>query len=291
MVAKARRPVRLSPEDERLRRDSPAYAGDEGWEVMEPQSMQIVISVRFDVPTVRRLFRVAQETGRTLSGVLRGWTLERLAEVEVGDRSKKAGSVRETAATYAATDDYEALRERYRPPGKLSILMVGESRPAGGTFFYKANGNLYYATREAFATALGPMPPGEGFLRYLTERGVWLYDLASVPVNRLAGRPRNQAVNARIEDLVELLQRTDPAVVVAIRRDLAAGVRRAMTAAGLPAERLQVVPFPLYQWRREYVAEMAAVARSALKGEPNASGAPGAMPVRDSGPRRARKRA
>lgn len=261
MVAKARRAVRLSREDERLRRESPAYRPDADWEVMDPQSMEIVLSVRFDPRTARQLSRVASETRRTLSGVLRDWTLERLATPEATDLSRPAASVRESAASYVATDDYEALREAYRPAGKLSILMVGESRPAGGTFFYLANSNLYYATHEAFAKAFGPIPSGEAFLRFLAAHGVWLYDLAGAPVNRLAGRPRNAAVSARIDVLVDLVRRADPAAVVAVKRDLAPLVRRAMAAAQVPLERLHVLPFPLYQWRREFVKGLAAVAR------------------------------
>jgi hypothetical protein len=39
----------------------------------------------------------------------------------------------------------EVLRGRYRPD-VIRVLLVGESPPAGGTFFYAANYNLYRAT-------------------------------------------------------------------------------------------------------------------------------------------------
>jgi hypothetical protein len=232
---------------------------------MVPESMQVVLSARFDPRTARQVARIARETGRTPSRLLRDWTLERLATHESGDLEPAPASVRETAAAYAASDaDYEALRERYRPPGKLAILLVGESRPAGGTFFYLANSNLYYATRQAFAEALGPMPPGEAFLRYLADHDVWLYDLAAGPVDRLAGRPRKAAVAARIGDFVELLRETRPKAIVAVKRDLSAVVRQAMADADVPTDRLTVVPFPLYQWRREFVRELAEVAQRTL---------------------------
>lgn len=264
MVAKTRRPMKQLPSDEQLRRESPAYRPDDDWDVLEPDSMQVVVSVRFDARTARRVARIARESGRTASRLLRDWTMERLDMHEPGLASEPA-SVRETTAPYAATDaDYETLRERYRPPGKLAILMVGESRPAGGTFFYLANSNLYYATRQAFAEALGPMPPGEDFLRYLADRGVWLYDLAAGPVDRLAGRPRKAAVSERIGHFVELLRDTEPKAIVAVKRDLSAVVRRAMADAGAPVDRLRVVPFPLYQWRREFVRGLAEVAQRVL---------------------------
>jgi hypothetical protein len=67
--------------------------------------------------------------------------------------SEAAGSY----VTYGGDD--ETLRMRYRPE-KIATLMVGESRPAGGTFFYRANSNLFYATRQAFQLGHGAVPPG-----------------------------------------------------------------------------------------------------------------------------------
>ena len=48
----------------------------------------------------------------------------------------------------------EELRRRYRPE-TVRALFVGESPPAGGTFFYAANSNLYRFTEQAFRAALG----------------------------------------------------------------------------------------------------------------------------------------
>lgn len=158
----------------------------------------------------------------------------------------------------AGGDEYETLRRRYRPD-RIDILLVGEARPASGTFFYRANSNLYYATHDAFQVAIGPMPQGEDFLELLRNRGVWLYDLADAPVDRMRGRPRRDAVTARVSDLVELLRSERPRIVVTIKRDLAATVRRALLDAGLGVDRLRVLPFPLYQWRREYVRGLADV--------------------------------
>ena len=136
---------------------------------------------------------------------------------------------------------------------------MGESRPAGGTFFYLANSNLYYATHQAFQRALGPMPVGDAFLDLLRERGVWLYDIADAPVDRMRGRPRRDAVRARVSDLASLLRESRPRLVIAIKKDLRATVRHALQAADLDAERLRVLPFPLYQWRRDYVRGLAAL--------------------------------
>jgi hypothetical protein len=275
-VAEARWTMKLSKSDERLRRESPAYRPDDDWEVLGPQAMDVVLSVRFDARTARQIVTVARQTARTPSRLIRDWTLERLAGVGNADESLGAASIQEEASAYVVADpDYESLRHEYRP-SVLQILLVGESRPAEGTFFYLANSNLFHATRAAFAAALGPMPSGERFLRYLADRGVWLFDIADQPVDRLPGRPRKAAVSARIGNLVELLNETHPEIVVAIKRNLAPAIRQAMHAAGVHLDRLHVLPFPLYQWRREYVDGLSEIVRGLedVAGRRNESAAP-----------------
>ncbi len=251
----------LTDDDERLRGESPAYQPDAGWDELEPQGMNVVLSVRFDARTARSIHGLARETGRSPSRLIRDWTLERLGSLE-SDREPVVAGVREAPAPHEPeVDRYEALRERYRPD-RIDTLLVGESRPAGETFFYLANSNLYYATHEAFQLALGPMPAGDDFLDILRDRGVWLYDLADAPVDRMRGRPRRAAVQARVSELVDLLRESQPRLVVVIKKDLAATVRQALQDADIDIERLRVLPFPLYQWRGEYVRGLTAYLRA-----------------------------
>ena len=248
------------PNDDRLRRESPAYQPDDSWSELEPQAMSVVLSVRFDASTARRIHELGRATGRTSGRLIRDWTMERL-EASAGRGEAAVVGVREARAPYDVADDhFEGLRQRYRPD-RIDILLVGESRPAGGTFFYAANSNLYYATHQAFQMALGPMPAGADFLQLLRDRGIWLFDLANAPVDRMRGRPRRDAVQARVADLVVLLRESRPRLVVAIKKDLAPTVRQALEDAGLDADRLRVLPFPLYQWRTDYVRGLAALVR------------------------------
>lgn len=249
--------MKLTGEEDRLRRESPAYRPDAGWEELDRQAMSVVLSVRFDAATARRVRQVADALGRSPGGLIRDWTMERLGSTPAD--AELAVGVREGKASYdAAADRYEALRQRHRPR-RIDTLLVGESRPAGGTFFYLANSNLYYATHEAFQLALGPMPTAEAFLDLLRDRGVWLYDLADAPVDRMRGRPRRDAVRARASELVDLLRASHPRLVIAVKKDLAATVRQAMDDADLDRDRLHVLPFPLYQWRNDFVRGLAAL--------------------------------
>lgn len=261
MVAEARRTL-VDRRDEKLRRESPAYQPAAEWEELGPQALDVVMSVRLDADSAHRLARIAERTGKTPSRVIRDWVTEHLADAATGERLPSR--VGEARAAYVAPEvnEYEQLRRRYRPAGRVRVLLIGESRPAGGTFFYLANSNLFHATRAGFERALGPMPAGEAFLEWLRERGVWLYDLSPAPVNRLRGRPRHDAVRVRASDLVDLLRATDPEHVVVVKRSLATVVRHAMQSAELPSSRLHVLPFPLYQWRADYIRELATLARA-----------------------------
>lgn len=154
------------------------------------------------------------------------------------------------------------LRSRYRPAG-VRVLFVGESAPAGGTHFYLANSNLFRATREAFGRGLDlPTPPdGSAFLEWFRELGCWLVDIAEQPVNRLAVQERGAAVRDGVTRLATTLGQTNPDRVVVLIRRIAPDVRRAAALAGLDERAIDVLPFPIRQWRSTYVEQLAGIMR------------------------------
>lgn len=250
----------MDREDEQLRKESPAYQPGDGWERVLPRALDVVLSVRLDAASARRLSGVAKGTGRTPSRLMRDWVLERLDSANKPPASVSRVGERRTAYVVPSGDAYEELRVRYRPRA-VRLLLIGESRPAGGTFFYLANSHLFRATHEAFERALGALPAEEAFLTWLRTNGVWLYDVSPAQVNRLRGRPRQEAVDAHAAQLVEVLRDTKPEVAVVIKRTLAPLVRQAVQSAGLQSEVLQVLPFPLYQWRAEYLTGLSTTVR------------------------------
>jgi predicted transcriptional regulator len=153
----------------------------------------------------------------------------------------------------------DELHERYRPR-KTATLFVGESSPAQGTHFYRANSNLYRATRAAFAAALGEdsVPAGEAFLRFFCDRGCWLVDLADAPVNRLPPSQRREAVDRGVERLAGLIKAERPEAIVVVKRDIAHPVARAAAMAGAETTPRVVLPFPVRQWAVRYVEGLSA---------------------------------
>ena len=152
------------------------------------------------------------------------------------------------------------LRTLYRPE-RVLVLLVGESAPAGGTHYYLANSNLFFAIREAFVRVYGAKTPeGDEFLSFARDRGTWLIDLAVGPVNHLRGSERRAAVRRGAERAIRLVRETDPRFVVSIKASIAAVVEECVAASGSGAECI-ALPFPLMQWRAGFVEGLATVLR------------------------------
>ena len=182
----------------------------------------------------------------------------------IGAPDGKRTAVAEAPAPYRGdTDEVSGvaeLREQFRPT-HVRMLFVGESSPAAGTHFYRANSNLFRATQEAFALAFGEsVPDGPGFLHDFRERGCWLVDLADRPVNRLAGRPRRDVVDAGVERLASLISETKPERIVVVKATIAAAVRQAAGRAAFTGEIVEL-PFPVRQWRTAYLRQLARALR------------------------------
>lgn len=155
------------------------------------------------------------------------------------------------------------LRAAYRPR-RVTTLFVGESSPAQGTHFYRANSNLYRAVQAAFAAALGEtVGSGVAFLRFFAKGGCWLVDLADRPVNQLDAKERRQAVDEGIPRLAQLIAETKPKHVVVIKSDIAKAVEQAIGTAGAKKPTLLALRYPLRQYRSEFVTQLAAFVKEA----------------------------
>lgn len=150
----------------------------------------------------------------------------------------RASVARESPVSYGsapsdATLGIDELRARFRPDN-VRWLFVGESSPVGGTHFYRADSNLFRATRAAFARALGAeVPDGPAFLHWVRTWGGWLVDIADHPVNRLDPVARTDAVVAGTARLTRTIRDTRPKVIVCVKASIATQVRAAATEAGL----------------------------------------------------------
>lgn len=161
---------------------------------------------------------------------------------------------RDATGKRKSSEDLENLRRSFMPP-RVRLLFVGESPPAGGTFFYLGNSTLYKYTEEAFAKVNGTRANAQpsGFLNFFRDCGCYLDDLCLEPVNHLAGPDKRRACKASVPDLARRLASLRPDAVVAVKKTLDGDVRKALSLAGVPDLPLSVLPHPAFGNQKRYV--------------------------------------
>jgi len=152
----------------------------------------------------------------------------------------------------------EEIRNRFRPK-VTRLLLIGESPPANGTFFYKADSTLYYHTISAFDKAgLATRNPAL-FLDTFRDLSCFLDDLCHFPVNNLPGPERQAARDRSVPGLSSRLRGICPRVVVCVMIAIVPAVRRALEAAGMETTEFRALPFPAQGHQRQYVEQLAKI--------------------------------
>ena len=143
------------------------------------------------------------------------------------------------------------------------MLFVGESPPAGGTFFYRANSKLYHATREAFERAIPRLAREDDFLSAFARLGCYVDDLALYPVDHLdlKAPERLQARAAGVKPLACRIKPLRPRVAVVVMKAIVDDVADALELAGHGAVKREDLPFPARD-RDRYIAELAELVAS-----------------------------
>ena len=162
----------------------------------------------------------------------------------------------------------ERTRRRYKP-ADIRVLFIGESPPAGGTFFYYANSNLFFATRQAFEAAIPALRKHEDFVAAFAALGCYLEDLSPVPVNDLSltdpaqKRERRELRRNGIPPLARRMRPWSPAVVATVMLDMVntGDIDETMRRAGYSGVERADLPFP-GRHRDRYVDELAKHVRS-----------------------------
>jgi hypothetical protein len=155
----------------------------------------------------------------------------------------------------------EELRLSYRPD-TIRVLFVGESPPAGGTFFYLANSKLFKYTQKAFASVYGEeCGQGTNFLQFFKSIGCYLDDLCLEPINRLDKPTRRRKHAAAVPSLAERIRSTAPCAVIVVMKAISENVQDAISAAQIGPLPTHSLPFPAQGWQRRYVKDLVPILR------------------------------
>ncbi|MBW6396299.1 hypothetical protein KPL78_00500 [Roseomonas sp. HJA6] len=149
-------------------------------------------------------------------------------------------------------NDTEALRLSFRPE-RVRMLMVGESAPAGGTFFYRANSNAYREIRKAFGR-----DGDDGFLAWFKAQGFYLDDLVLTPINTTGRAERQSACEAGIAPLSERIRNYRPQMVIAFKKSICREVLEAVRRSGTGAA-YECTHFPGVGQQAKFRADMALI--------------------------------
>ncbi len=137
----------------------------------------------------------------------------------------------------------EALRLKYLPED-VRVLFVGESPPAGGTFFYSKDSGLYRATKDAFLAAFPGADCGEDFLDAFARAGCYLEDLCPEPVNHAPAAERLRLRRESEPRLAQTLKDVRPRAAIVLLKGITPNVRRCVLLAGMPALECHAVTYP-----------------------------------------------
>jgi hypothetical protein len=171
----------------------------------------------------------------------------------------------------SVSETTQRKRESYLPPAAtgVRVLCIGESPPAGGTFFYCGNSGLHDATQEAFKKSIPAVRRAGDFRDAFMRLGCYLEDLSLEPVNDLPNAERLRARKAGIEPLATRIRPFRPRVVVVVGYDVSKHVIRALVNAGHGDVARERLPFPTSRrrmtdgvpYRDVYVEELAALVK------------------------------
>jgi hypothetical protein len=157
--------------------------------------------------------------------------------------------------------DIEAVRQRYRPL-RIQHLLVGESPPKSGRFFYFANSTLFHQTRRAFCAVFGDVcGDGETFLRFFQNQGFFLDDLCAKPVNGMKRAERRRERAGGIHSLATRIAAAKPRTLIIVMNAIVPEVRAACEMAGIAPTVIEL-PFPVRVRQPEFLAGMVAFLRT-----------------------------
>lgn len=137
----------------------------------------------------------------------------------------------------------EIIRRTYKPE-VVKVLYIGESVPAGRTFFYNSDSILFDAIHKAYKEVLPACGNGRTFLRFFQFKGCYLVDLCDIPVNKLPYPQRQVEREKGIIPLSEKIKKFQPQAIVILMSGIEKEVHLAISRSGIKTIYINTTPFP-----------------------------------------------
>jgi hypothetical protein len=164
--------------------------------------------------------------------------------------------------TEFTSENFSRARRKYRPR-KVRFLLIAESPPSSGGFFYFpttiGKDHLFRETMKAlkFWPENEPMRKGidkRSMLRKFRSMGFYLLDACISPVDKMPPGERRRAVLSQTRRLSNDVIKTDPSHIFIVKTTIFNPVSQAMQEAGMHKRVINTmaVPFPSHGNQRVY---------------------------------------
>jgi len=157
----------------------------------------------------------------------------------------------------------EKLRLHYKP-GKIVLLLVGESPPPHKGFFYDADspeGQLSRNTRRVFEDVSGvEFTDRRDFLNHFKKKGCYLHDLFG-PRGKTILKADRREQEVAVEKLSTLLQQEKPKTTVSVLKRTSKFVEKAVERAQIPLD-YRTLPYPTRNYVTQYRSGLAEILTS-----------------------------
>jgi len=158
--------------------------------------------------------------------------------------------------------DFNRSKRKYRP-SKVRFLLIAESPPSSGGFFYFGRtigkDHLFRETMKALELWPRNQPMRSGvdkrsMLRRFQSMGFYLLDTCVFPVDKLRPFERRKAVLSQTGRLVRDVVEANPVYILIVKSSIFNPVRNALRESGLGPRVLNTgpVPFPSHGNQRIY---------------------------------------
>ncbi len=150
--------------------------------------------------------------------------------------------------------DFGRARRKYRPR-KVRFLLIAESPPSSGGFFYFGTtigkDHLFRETMKALDLWPNQEPMRKGvdkgpMLRRFQSKGFYLLDTCGFPVDKLPDGERRKAVLSQTSRLVKDVIKTDPLHIFIVKSSIFKPVSFVLRESGMQNRVMNAgpVPFP-----------------------------------------------
>lgn len=148
----------------------------------------------------------------------------------------------------------EEIRQSFRPE-TVTLLLIGESPPARGKFFYEGCPMTAFTSRAFEIAHSKRFNNIKRFLEYFKACGCYLDDLCHVPVDCLPDTERDMKLRENIYPLSQRIREINPPVVVAVLKKIEDYVRDAVERSKCKPK-IYSLPFPGHGHQNKYIDEL-----------------------------------